>query len=93
MSNPPIQQGREDPLAAEKARLLKIQKQNQAAAIQIAKEAASVMMELGWKWDATLEEYTTDEGVKRVRSKLILRTMELDEWQLLQKELLRRSLT
>lgn len=83
-----------DPLVEEQKALKRTQKGTENEAMQIAKEAMAYMMALGWRFDAGVREMKDENGKIVDRSNtLVIRPLSLGEWQDVQKEKLRRSLT
>jgi pyruvate/2-oxoacid:ferredoxin oxidoreductase alpha subunit len=76
------------------AKLTKMQAGTKQEAHNVAQESLGVMMAMGWTWDAAMEEIKdkkTGEVVKR-GVHLVIRPMNLHEWQTVQKERLRNQL-
>lgn len=79
-------------LAAEQAKLDAMQKSTHPMALQVAKEALAVMMSMGWRFDAHFTRVTDPKtGKEMAVPALVIRPLDLGEWQQVQKEKVRKQ--
>lgn len=83
-----------DPMAEELKKLEAMQQRTEKVAMKIGAEALAYMMSMGWTFGAALTEIKDEEGkVVKHKAELVVRPCTLAEWQRVQKEKLRKSLT
>jgi hypothetical protein len=81
-----------DELVAEKKKLKTMQEQTHPMALQVAREALAVMMSMGWRFDAHFTRVTDPKtGKEMAVPALVIRALELGEWQEVQKEKVRKQ--